>query len=180
MNVSRLLRPFRFCPCCGSSDYTPSGVRSMRCRACGYEHFVNTSGAVAAWIVNTAGAVLVCRRRYAPAVDTLDLPGGFIEPGESAEEALFREVLEETDVRITEPEYMFSLPNMYEWKGVTIPTIDLFFRCRCPEDTSIVAGDDADECLWLSAANLNPALFGLKSVSEGVRRLKEKKEKSEE
>ncbi len=166
--MSELLASYHFCPHCGSADFAISGIRSMRCRACGYEHFVNASGAVAAWITNRAGEVLVCRRRFMPAAGTLDLPGGFIEPGETAEEAVCREVMEETHLLVQAPRYAFSLPNSYAFSGSVIPTIDLFFRCRCSDSRPLIADDDVEGCLWMPKAHINPAAFGLHSVSRGV------------
>ena len=46
------------------------------------------------------------------------------------EQAVVREVNEELNVSVVASEYLFSLPNKYEYSGWTIPTLDLFFLCK--------------------------------------------------
>ena len=168
-----ILNHYHYCPACGSSDFRISGPRNLLCEACGYRHFVNASASVAVWITDNQDNVLICRRRFMPAAGTLDLPGGFVEPGETAEEAVCREVMEETHLRVANPEYAFTLPNMYHYGGAVIPTLDLFFRCRINESTLIKAGDDAEACQWIHWKKIDPAHFGLTSVRQGVQRFLE-------
>src|SRR3712207_3059401 len=124
------LDKFKVCPCCGSSDFVVNNEHSKHCKACGFTYYLNASGAYAAFIFNSRGQLLVLRRRHNPAQGTLDLPGGFAEPDETAECGIAREVQEETGLNITSQRYLFSLPNRYEYSGMTIPTLDLFFRCE--------------------------------------------------
>ena len=108
-----LLEKFKYCPVCGSHHFEVSGERSKKCDNCGFEYFMNPSAANVAFIVNGKGEILVERRKNEPAKGTLDLPGGFAEPGETAEEGVRREVHEETNLTVLEAEYLFSLPNVY-------------------------------------------------------------------
>lgn len=165
------LHIFSHCPKCGSARFTDNDERSRRCADCGFVYYLNASGSTVALIENSRGEWLVTRRAKSPAKGTLDLPGGFIDFCETAEEGVAREVREETGLEVTHVEYLWSLPNTYEYGGMTIPTIDLFFRCRVADDSVVTACDDAAECMWLSREELCPADFGLRSISEGVRRL---------
>ena len=55
------------------------------------------------------------------------LPGGFVDVGETAEQALDREVLEEIGLQVRSRQYLASFPNEYAWQGFILPVTDLFF-----------------------------------------------------
>ena len=157
-----------YCPACGSARFEVDGPKSRRCAGCGYEWFANPAAAVAAFITNSRGELLVERRRLDPAKGTLDLPGGFADAGETAERAVAREVEEETGLAVYESRYLFSLPNRYEYGGTVLPTLDMFFACSVEEGAEPVAADDAAECLWVPMGGIDPAAFGLASIRRGV------------
>ena len=163
---------FRFCPVCGSPAFAANSVKSLRCDHCGFELFVNASAAYVALIRDAQGRLLVVRRRCDPARGTLDLPGGFADAGETAETGVAREVKEETGLHVTAVRFLFSLPNLYHYSGVDIPTLDLFFACQVSDLTTLRAGDDAAEVLWLRPDQLRPADFGLPSIRQAVEKLK--------
>ena len=104
------LEKFEYCPRCGSHHFVENGVRSKKCENCGFEYFMNPSAANVAIIKNSKGEILVTLRKQEPAKGTLDLPGGFTEIGETSEEGVKREVMEETQLDITNLRYFGSQP----------------------------------------------------------------------
>lgn len=156
---------------CGSHHFKPSSEKSLRCPACGFDYFLNPSAAYVALICDAEGRLLVERRKNEPARGTLDLPGGFSDMHETAEQGVAREVMEETGLTVTKTEYLFSLPNSYHFSGIDIPTLDLFFRCEVADTSPLQAADDAAECFWLAPEDIHPEDFGLASIREGVGRL---------
>ena len=95
--------------------------------------------------------------------------------GETSEEGVAREVLEETGLHVVRTEFLFSLPNRYVYSGLEIPTMDMFYRCEVAETTAAVrAMDDAAEAMWIPISELDPEQFGLESIRRGIRLLKEK------
>ena len=172
-NPSSTLHPladFRHCPRCGSDAFAPHDEKSNRCPACGFTYYYNPAAATAALILNDRNELLVCRRAHDPARGTLDLPGGFCDVGETAEEGVTREVAEETGLRVLRTDYLFSLPNSYVFSGFPVATVDLFFRCRVAADDEARARDDASELLWIPLCALRPEAFGLASIQRGIRR----------
>lgn len=162
------LNRYRYCPLCGSRRFGVSSERSRRCADCGFELFQNASAAVAAFIVNDRGELLVCRRAKEPAWGTLDLPGGFVDPDEALEQALQRELTEELGCAPDTVGYLFSIPNRYAWGDVVVPTTDCFFRCTLPEGASLRASDDVDAVSWMPLGDVRPSDFGLRSIARAV------------
>jgi len=168
------LEPFRYCPRCGSNHFVEHSEKSKQCAACGFELFMNTSASTAAFIVNGKGELLVVRRKADPARGTLDLPGGFIDIGESAEAGVAREVMEETGLRVTAVRFLFSLPNVYPYSGLDVHTTDLFFRCEVEEtEHSLHFADDAEEGFWIPVQALDASQFGLHSIRQAITRFQQ-------
>ncbi|MDP4206629.1 MAG: NUDIX domain-containing protein, partial [Bacteroidota bacterium] len=119
-----------YCPFCGAKDLESRDVNYFYCNSCHKEYFTNTAAAVAAIITDNQGRILFTRRAHDPFKGMLDLPGGFVDAGETAEEALFREIREELGSEIIEFSYFCSFPNEYPYSGLTYYTLDLAFICK--------------------------------------------------
>ncbi|MGL4293262.1 MAG: NUDIX domain-containing protein [Bacteroidales bacterium] len=167
---SHFLSRFRFCPACGSVHFNEHNAASKKCADCGFTYYFNPRGATVALILNEKKELLIARRAKEPAKGTLDLPGGFIDTGETAEEAVKREVLEETGLIVSEVDYLFSIPNIYPYSGMDIHTIDLFFLCKADMSKSVEARDDVSALYWIPLDEIDPELFGLHSVRQGITR----------
>lgn len=159
---------FTHCPACGSGKFVVNNIKSKRCESCDFVFYMNASAAVAAFILNEKGELLVCKRGKEPAKGTLDLPGGFIDNDETAEEAIAREIVEELSAKVTDTSYMFSLPNLYLYSGLTVPTLDMFFACKLENTENLIPADDVEDCYFVALNDLKPELFGLKSIRKAV------------
>lgn len=165
------LDKFHYCPVCGSNHFEVNNEKSKRCAQCGFIYYFNSCAATVAFIQNSQGDLLVCRRAKEPAKGTLDLPGGFIDMQETGEEGVCREVQEETGLIVTQATYRFSLPNTYLYSDFLVHTLDLFFQCRVKDDeAALQALDDVADTQWVPLSDVKPELFGLDSVRKGVTR----------
>jgi hypothetical protein len=104
------LSQFNYCPKCGSTRFVENNFKSKKCEACNFVYYFNSCGSTVAFILNDKSELLVATRAHEPAIGTLDLPGGFIDMNETAEEAVGREVKEETGLDVTGVKYLFSYP----------------------------------------------------------------------
>ena len=167
------LEKFHFCPICGSPHFEVNNFKSKKCQDCGFTYYANPCSATAAFIVNDNDEMLVVRRAKEPAKGTLDLPGGFVDMGETVEEGMHREIKEETGLDVKDIQYLFSSPNIYQYSGIGVHTLDMYFLVPLHGDPAVFkaivhAADDADEALWIPISQVNPDDFGLTSIRNAV------------
>lgn len=103
------LAQFKYCPKCGSEHFEENNFKSKKCRDCGFIYYFNSCSSTIALIVNDKHELLVATRAHEPSKGTLDLPGGFVDMDETGEEAVRREVKEETNLVVEETKYLFSI-----------------------------------------------------------------------
>jgi NAD+ diphosphatase len=101
-------RTHRFCGRCGTATEPSPGERAMRCSACGLLAFPRLAPAIIT-LVSRGDEVLLARGVTFP-VPMYSCIAGFVEPGETLEDAVRREVREEVGVEITNVAYVASQP----------------------------------------------------------------------
>ncbi len=99
----------RFCGVCGGACEPRSAGHAMMCTQCGAQHFPRTDPAVI-MLVHQAGRCLLGHSQRFPSTTMYSTLAGFVEPGESLEEAVAREVFEESGVRVGPVHYHSSQP----------------------------------------------------------------------
>ena len=97
------------CPRCGALTDPVNGGYSRICRADGSEHFPRTDPAVIMLVIDADDRALLARNSRWPE-RRVSILAGFVEPGESAEQAVAREVAEESGIVVGEIRYLGSQP----------------------------------------------------------------------
>jgi NAD+ diphosphatase len=133
----------RFCGVCGAACEPRSAGHMMRCTACNAEHFPRTDPAVIMLIMRGDRALLGHSQRF-PRANMYSTLAGFVEPGETLEEAVRREVLEESGIVVGQVWYHSSQP--WPFPG----NIMLGFYGEGLNDEIVADDDELIDVRWFS------------------------------
>ena len=196
---------FKFCPSCASEKITFTDNKLFHCPNCGFHLYHNTAAATACLISVTDPAIpgeqriLFLVRNKDPGKGKLDLPGGFVDPGEGAYECIYRELKEEigwvpsipvgsavefpaepaektagkpgTDLSGVFKLYA-SFPNLYPYKNIQYNTCDLFFFIEAPglkEQDLRIEQSEISEVRFLRPEEIDYSEIAFESIKRGVR-----------
>ena len=164
------LQTMQYCPSCGSKHFAIDTDRSRCCSDCGFTLYSNAAAAVAAIITDAKGRILLTTRAFDPAKGKLDLPGGFVDHNETAEQALRREIQEELGVEITDISYLSSESNIYPFGGLEVHTLDLFFTAHIAPNATLTPNDDVRSAQFYKLSNVIINEIGLPSIRKVLSR----------
>ncbi|UUI74683.1 NAD(+) diphosphatase [Cellulomonas chengniuliangii] len=141
----------RNCPRCGAPTRPESGGWTRRCVEDGSEHYPRTDPAVIMAVVDDADRLLLGHGALWP-VNRFSTLAGFVEPGESIEHAVRREVREETGVVVGDVEYRGSQPWPFP------ASLMLGFRATALSTDITVDGEEVTEARWFARLELRAAV----------------------
>lgn len=140
--------------CTGCGHRLESGDRGGEpgrpCPGCGRPQWENPVPCAGAVVVDDAGRVLLAKRAREPFLGWWDIPGGFMDPGETPEDTVRRELLEETGLVVEPVRYLASFSDTYEDDAGRRTTVNVFFECRVAGG-ALRAADDVTELAWFRA-----------------------------
>jgi ADP-ribose pyrophosphatase YjhB (NUDIX family) len=146
---------FKFCPQCGQVQFTFDGEKLFVCSHCRLNYYINPAPAVCGIIELPDGRIILTRRKYNPQAGKLDLPGGFVDINERAEDALMREIHEELGIHIHKLHFLATFPNEYVFKGLSYFTCDIAFICKLDHIPVIKPADDVSEAIIVQPDTIN-------------------------
>jgi NAD+ diphosphatase len=141
-----------FCPACGGRTAPTKGGWSRQCEGCNAEHFPRVDP-VTIMLAEYQDKVLIGRQHSWPQGRYSAL-AGFVEPGETVEEAVARELFEEAGVRATHVDYVMSQP----WP---FPS-SLMIACvaQVESDRIIIDTNELEDAIWVDADDVRAAMEG--------------------
>lgn len=160
---------FQFCPSCGSRNGKAATEKLFSCPDCDFRFYANPAAAVGGLLINGTGEVLLVERGKEPAKGKYNIPGGFVDPRESIEEALRREVEEEVGISLSEIEFLASFPNIYHYRGVTYHTVDMFFVCPIETEWDFVPNTEVVSVKHCAPHEIDLEELAFESTKQAVR-----------
>lgn len=145
----------------------------MKCELCKFEYFFNSAAAVSAIIIDSKSRIMLTRRAFNPEKGKLDLPGGFVEHNETAEEAIVRELNEELGAMVKNIKYFGSFSNKYEYSELTIHTLDTTFIIEL-DNKPIKAMDDVESFSYWDINDIPINELAFQSTKNTIIKLKDK------
>ena len=141
-----------FCGICGTATEPYRAGWGRRCPGCGAEHFPRVDPVVI-MLAEYEGRVLLARQPQYPAGRYSAL-AGFVEPGESIEEAVARELMEEAGVVVGDVRYVASQP--WPFPG------SLMMACLASAESDAIRLDtnELEDAIWVDRDGIAAALAG--------------------
>ena len=160
--ISNWARTHRFCGACATPTVHVAGERCVKCPACGFMAYPRISPAMMV-LIRRGDSILLARHTTSPAAFFTAL-AGFVEAGESVEEAIHREVHEEVGLRVRNIAYFGSQPWPFPHSLMIAYTAEF--------DSGDIKIDETEiaEARWFGPADALPKIpHGVSIASELIR-----------
>lgn len=158
---------YTYCPQCGGKLITQD-PQVYICSECSFHFYQNpkpTNGLIAE---NEQGEILLVKRAFEPGKGLWDIPGGFIDSGETLEQSMQREIKEELGVVVKNLQYFNSYPDLYTYQDVTVSTL-VFMMIGTVDPAALKAADDVSEVKFFPKDNLPWDQMAFKSMQQTLK-----------
>lgn len=161
-------RSHAFCSRCGTPTRVDAAQEAMACPACGELHFPRVAPAVIVLVERDGHALLARSPRFAPGVySTL---AGFVEPGETLEECIHREIHEEVGVSVRDLRYFGSQPHPFPH------SLMVGFVARWRDGEIRIDPNEIEDARWFGPGDLpelpHPMSIARALIDDFVRRVR--------
>jgi len=152
------------CSQCGEPTVPAAAGHQRNCPGCGAEHFPRTDPAIIVLVTDDEGQALLGRGVGWPEGRYSTL-AGFVEPGESLEDAVRREVFEESGIRLDDVRYLASQPWPFP------ASLMVGFEARASSSAITIQAAELADCRWFTReAGARLIRPGLSSISQYLMR----------
>lgn len=143
---------FLYCPKCANRlEKHPPKV--LICKSCGLDLYVNPRPSNAVLLIDSEDRILLTKRKFEPGAGLWDLPGGFVDIGETVEQSIDREMREELGVSVKNIKYLCSGHDRYIFKGLNYHTIGMVFKAEIAGG-DLVAHDDVESFKFFAKSEI--------------------------
>ena len=162
------MKPFDFCPSCGTGLESSDDGEGKTCPSCGRDWYRNSAPTAGCALVSD-GRALITKRGRDPEKGRYDVPGGFLHPGEEVLDGLRREIKEELGVEIDVGfgDFVHAVAHEYGDEGDYVLAMGFLARLTSGEPS---ANDDVEELRWVSLEELDEIPFAWEHDRVLVRR----------
>lgn len=142
-----------FCPRCGHPTVVSEAGWGRHCAHDGREQYPRTDAAVIMSVIDADDRLLLARgTRFGAATNRMSVLAGFVEPGESLEHAVAREVLEEVGVTVQQVQFRGDQPWPFP------ASLMVGFAARATSTRLVLQAEEIADARWFSRAELAAAL----------------------
>jgi len=158
--IAEWARTHRFCGTCGSPMSNVPGERAMKCAKCGHSAYPRISPAMMV-LVKKGPAILLAHNAAAPK-GRMSALAGFVEPGESIEDTIHREVYEEVGLQVKDLRYFGS----QSWPFPH--SLMIAFTAEYAGGEITLHDQEIDEARWFGPGDQLPTLSPTQSISRAL------------
>jgi len=163
-------KSFKFCPKCGG-DFIVKEKYLLVCNKCCLHYYINPRPCNCALFENENGEILLVVRKHDPRRGYYDFPGGFIDPEETLEESLTREIKEEFKIDINRWEYVMSYPDTYEYQGIIYETICFLCKSFLSSKVKITPADDVASVQFFNPKNFPYEMMAFAGMKKALKKI---------
>lgn len=159
---------FKFCPKCGGAltAQRQEGKPLLVCVQCDF-HFYQNVSTTTALLIERSGNILLVRRGIEPSLGLLDVPGGFVDWGEEAEDGAKREAQEELGVSLSRLVLFGTYHDWYHTQGLALSVLALYYAATIHDEPK--AGSDASSIEWHALGALPKDQFAFPHMRKALR-----------
>ncbi len=144
---------------------------------CAQEHsiFTNPAPTVGIFLINEDNEVYLSVRGVEPDIGSLDSIGGFVDTNETFEDAIIRELKEETGLELQDRSalnYLTSAPSQYLYQGEKRDVLSVFYWMKIDKNADLIANDDVAEIHVENIKDIDLAKVLPNDVKAGLQELK--------
>ncbi|MFH0853167.1 MAG: NUDIX domain-containing protein [bacterium] len=136
------------CPKCRQSKFTTFNKFHQQCANCKNILFENPIPAICA-VIRKEHKILLVERARPPRKGFWDMPGGFLEPYETGEQATIRECQEELGITVEMAGYLGSYSDEYIYQDKTTSVLNLYYLCKIAQG-ELSPADDVSDSRWFA------------------------------
>jgi len=133
-------KAYKFCPKC-SGKLIPQKENLLKCENCDFCFYINPVICNAVILENKKREILLVKRKFPPKKGLWDLPGGFIQPDESLEQSIKREVKEELNIDVIMNRFIGVYPDHYLYQNINYPTLCITVSAKMGKGQLVVKDD---------------------------------------
>lgn len=162
-----------YCTSCGGKVFKESNTK-YTCEVCTLSHYINPKGAIGVFIITESDKLVMAVRAIDPHKGKLDCLGGFLDVGESFEQALYREVEEESGIKkdqLKEVTYLTSVYDDYPWGDIVVPVTSVYFVAKLKPGASPTPSDDVADIKIMSTSEISAEDFAWDGMRQAYQAL---------
>lgn len=145
-HITNWMRTSKFCGCCGSTMTVSTDELAMKCVQCGHIVYPRISPAIIVAVIKDNQILLARSNRFPP--NRYSVIAGFVEPGESLEDCVQRELKEEVGVEVHSISYFGNQPWPFP------DSLMIAFTAQCSTEEITIDNQEIVDAGWFSAHNL--------------------------